>query len=296
MPSHTNDRRTFLRVLGAGTVLTVLGGLYVVVDDSATRAARKLKLPDGRPRLPPGQSLLSHLRPMGGQEGDASPSAFKLSVHGAVDHPFEIDFAGLLAMPQIEQTCDVHCVTKWSLFDSHWTGVRVVRSRRARGRQTQRAPRRLRSRARLHREHPAPRSAPPRRARRSHIRRQPHPSPARRARSRARARARISGRARSGSRESSFAKSTNPAIGRRADTTTTPTRGRKSVIPDKLAIPPRVRGVDTGDSSRSRIRRSRSHVRLCDLGFGGESHRRLGRELHQRDTPLRCPDFSRANG
>jgi DMSO/TMAO reductase YedYZ molybdopterin-dependent catalytic subunit len=121
-----NDRRTFLRVLGAGTVLTVLGAMYVVRDDAATRAARKLKLPDGRPRLPPNQSLITRLRPMGGQEGDPSPGAFKLSVHGAVDAPFEIDFAGLLAMPQIDQTCDVHCVTKWSVFDSHWTGVRVA--------------------------------------------------------------------------------------------------------------------------------------------------------------------------
>jgi DMSO/TMAO reductase YedYZ molybdopterin-dependent catalytic subunit len=119
------NRRTFLRVLGAGTVLTVLGAAYVVVGDEATRAARKMKLADGRPRLPPSQSLIQRLRPMGGQEGDPSPSAFKLKVHGAVDNPFEIDFAGLLAMPQINQTCDVHCVTKWSLFDSHWTGVRV---------------------------------------------------------------------------------------------------------------------------------------------------------------------------
>ncbi len=122
----TSDRRTFLRVLTAGTVLTVLGGTYVVLEDSATRAARKMKLADGRPRLPPSQSLIQRLRPMGGQEGDPSPSAFKLKVHGAVDNPFEIDFAGLLAMPQINQTCDVHCVTKWSLFDSHWTGVRVA--------------------------------------------------------------------------------------------------------------------------------------------------------------------------
>jgi DMSO/TMAO reductase YedYZ molybdopterin-dependent catalytic subunit len=120
-----NDRRTFLRVLGAGTVLTVLGAAYVVCDDQATREARKIKLPDGRPRLPPSQSLISRLRPMGGQEGEPSPSAFKLRVHGAVDNPFEIDFAELLAMPQVHQTCDVHCVTKWSLFDSHWTGVRV---------------------------------------------------------------------------------------------------------------------------------------------------------------------------
>jgi hypothetical protein len=120
-----SDRRTFLRVLGAGTVLGVLGGAYVVLGDGPTRAARKMKLADGRPRLPPSQYLLQRLRPMGGQEGDPSPNTFKLKVHGAVDNPFEIDFAGLLAMTQVNQTCDVHCVTKWSLFDSHWTGVRV---------------------------------------------------------------------------------------------------------------------------------------------------------------------------
>jgi DMSO/TMAO reductase YedYZ molybdopterin-dependent catalytic subunit len=102
-----------------------MGATYVVVGDSATRAARKLKLGDGRPRLPPSQNLIQRLKPMGGTEGDPSPSAWKLKVHGAVDNPFEIDFAGLLAMPQVNQTCDVHCVTKWSLFDSHWTGVRV---------------------------------------------------------------------------------------------------------------------------------------------------------------------------
>ena len=120
-----HDRRTFLGVLAAGSIITVLGAAYVIVGDEATRAARKMKLGDGRPRLPPNQHLLQHLRPMGGEEGDPSPSAFKLKVHGAVDNPFELDFAGLLAMPQVNQTCDVHCVTKWSLFDSHWTGVRV---------------------------------------------------------------------------------------------------------------------------------------------------------------------------
>ena len=121
-----SDRRTFLRVLGAGTVITALGGAYVVLGDEATRKARKMRLADGRPRLPPNQHLLQHLRPMGGQEGDPSPGAFRLKVHGAVDNPYELDFAALLRMPQINQTCDVHCVTKWSLFDSHWTGVRVA--------------------------------------------------------------------------------------------------------------------------------------------------------------------------
>ena len=120
-------RRNILRAMTAGSVLIALGGAtYVVVDDEKTRQARKLKLADGRPRLPPSQHLIERIRPMGGQEGDPSPGAFRLKVYGEVDAPYELDFAGLLAMPQITQTCDVHCVTKWSLFDSHWTGVKLA--------------------------------------------------------------------------------------------------------------------------------------------------------------------------
>lgn len=121
------DRRTFMRLFTAGTVLAAVGGgLYVVVPDQKTREARKLRLADGRPRLPPGQHLIERIKPMGGQEGDPSPTAFRLKVHGEVDAPFELDMAGLLAMPQVNQTCDIHCVTKWTLFDSHWTGVKVA--------------------------------------------------------------------------------------------------------------------------------------------------------------------------
>jgi len=36
-----------------------------------------------------------------------------------------LSYADLLALPQVEQNSDVHCVTGWSLFDSHWKGVRV---------------------------------------------------------------------------------------------------------------------------------------------------------------------------
>ncbi len=63
---------------------------------------------------------------MGGEEGDPSPGGFRLQVHGEVDSPFTLDFAALLAMPQIEQDCDVHCVTKWTVLDAHFTGVRVA--------------------------------------------------------------------------------------------------------------------------------------------------------------------------
>jgi hypothetical protein len=121
------QRRTFLRALTAGTVVMAIGGAaYVLADSEEERRARETKRPDGRPRLPPNQYLLKRLRPMGGDEGDPSPGAFRLRVHGEVDNPMTLDFAALLAMPQIEQTCDVHCVTKWTVLDAHFTGVRVA--------------------------------------------------------------------------------------------------------------------------------------------------------------------------
>lgn len=116
-------RRRFLLQAAAGTVVPALGGLFALACKSDPRAAQQR--PDGRPRLPPGQRLLQALRPMGGEPGDPAPGAFRLRVSGAVSRPFELDFAGLLAMPQTDERVDVHCVTGWSLFDSRWTGVRV---------------------------------------------------------------------------------------------------------------------------------------------------------------------------
>ncbi len=121
------SRRLFLGALTAGTVIAALGGgSYVLASEEEERKARENKRPDGRPRLPPGQYLLRQLRPMGGTEGDPSPGAFRLKVYGEVAAPFTIDFAELLRMPQIDQTCDVHCVTKWTMLDAKWTGVRVA--------------------------------------------------------------------------------------------------------------------------------------------------------------------------
>lgn len=120
-------RRVFLGGLTVGTVVTILGGAhYVLASEEEERKARETRRADGRPRLPPGQYLLRNLRAMGGTEGDPSPGAFKLRVHGEVDAPFTIDFAELLRMPQVDQTCDVHCVTKWTVLDAKWTGVRLA--------------------------------------------------------------------------------------------------------------------------------------------------------------------------
>jgi hypothetical protein len=125
--SPSMQRRNFLRAMTAGTVVFALGGAaYVLADDEETRRARDSRRADGRPRLPPSQYLLKRLRPMGGEEGDPSPGAFRLKVHGEVENPFTIDFAELLKMPQVEQLCDVHCVTKWTVLDAKFAGVKIA--------------------------------------------------------------------------------------------------------------------------------------------------------------------------
>lgn len=125
--SPSMQRRTFLRALTGGSVVVALGGgTYVLADSEEEQRARATLRPDGRPRLPPGQYLLKRLRPMGGDEGDPSPGNWRLVVHGEVENPFTLDFAGLLAMPQTEQDCDVHCVTKWSVLGARFAGVRVA--------------------------------------------------------------------------------------------------------------------------------------------------------------------------
>jgi DMSO/TMAO reductase YedYZ molybdopterin-dependent catalytic subunit len=121
------DRRRFLLKAAAGAGVVVIGGiLYALSGDDETRAAAGQVRPDGRQRLPPGQHLIRQLRPMGGREGDPSPSQFRLKVYGEVRKPLEIDYAELMRLPQVEQTCDVHCVTKWSVLDSEWKGVQVA--------------------------------------------------------------------------------------------------------------------------------------------------------------------------
>jgi len=121
----TLARRRFIQGAGAGTVVLAMGGVYAL-SDTLTREAQAQTRGDGRPRLPPGQRVLRALRPMGGEPGEPSPSAYRLRVYGEVDAPFELGFAELLALAQIEQALDVHCVTTWSVLGAKFKGVRVA--------------------------------------------------------------------------------------------------------------------------------------------------------------------------
>ena len=77
-------------------------------------------------RLPPGQYTTDRFPVLHvGDIPDYEPGQWDLTIHGLVDAPFTIGFDELMAMPSITPTFDIHCVTKWSKFDTTWTGVRV---------------------------------------------------------------------------------------------------------------------------------------------------------------------------
>ncbi|HVV87286.1 MAG TPA: molybdopterin-dependent oxidoreductase [Kofleriaceae bacterium] len=121
------DRREFIKTAAAGTAIVAVGGaLFTLAGDDLTRKARAEKRPDGRPRLPPGQRVITYMKDMGGDEGPSDARAFRLQIHGAVKTPYTLDYKQLLELPQVEQEADVHCVTGWSLLGSLFKGVTVA--------------------------------------------------------------------------------------------------------------------------------------------------------------------------
>lgn len=121
------DRRDFIKRAAVGTTFVAVGGALVrIASDDLTRAARAETRSDGRKRLPPGQRVLEYLRPMGGDPSDGDVKTFKLKVHGLVKKPFEVDYKGLLALPQVTKEADVHCVTGWSMLAGQWKGVQIA--------------------------------------------------------------------------------------------------------------------------------------------------------------------------
>ncbi len=79
-------------------------------------------------RLPPGQYLTERFPVL--HAGDIPRyddlSTWTLDLAGLVAQPRTLSWEELLAMPQVDITLDLHCVTKWSKFDTGWRGVRVT--------------------------------------------------------------------------------------------------------------------------------------------------------------------------
>ena len=116
-------RRDFMAAAGGTLVSIGLPGVFVKLMDSENRALAAELRPDGRPRIPPGQHAVKALPNMGGTRGTKTISDWRLEIGGEVENPRTLKLADLLDLRQINLTCDVHCVTGWTLLDSLWRGI-----------------------------------------------------------------------------------------------------------------------------------------------------------------------------
>ena len=80
----------------------------------------------GMPRLPVGQHEVRNWPVLDlGDHPDIDLRTWRLEVGGLVEHPFTLTWDEFMALPQVDDVSDFHCVTTWSRYDNHWRGVRV---------------------------------------------------------------------------------------------------------------------------------------------------------------------------
>ena len=75
-------------------------------------------------RLPPGQHIVKDFPVLDlGNQPNMRPQDWWLTAAGHITNPLRWSWDDLMAQPQTEITCDVHCVTTWSRYDNRWKGV-----------------------------------------------------------------------------------------------------------------------------------------------------------------------------
>jgi DMSO/TMAO reductase YedYZ molybdopterin-dependent catalytic subunit len=81
----------------------------------------------GMPRLPVDQYETRKWPVLDlGIKPEVATAAWSLRVDGAVARPLTLRWSDLLALEQVEDVSDFHCVTKWSKMDLRWRGVRLA--------------------------------------------------------------------------------------------------------------------------------------------------------------------------
>ena len=81
---------------------------------------------DAGGRLPPGQYLTDDFPVLSaGPTPHTAPADWSFTVSGAVSAPRSWTWEEFRALPSERFTTDIHCVTKWSKFDTVWEGVSV---------------------------------------------------------------------------------------------------------------------------------------------------------------------------
>ena len=90
-----------------------------------SRAEKKvLELGYDPARLPPGQYLTEKWPVLhAGSVPHIDLATWDFRVFGEVDSPVALRWEEFTKLPTVEITQDIHCVTRWSRFDTTFTGV-----------------------------------------------------------------------------------------------------------------------------------------------------------------------------
>jgi DMSO/TMAO reductase YedYZ molybdopterin-dependent catalytic subunit len=77
------------------------------------------------PQLPVGQHEVKNWPVLDlGEQPDVDLATWKLEIGGLVESPLTLTWDQFLALPQVDDVSDFHCVTTWSRYDNRWRGVR----------------------------------------------------------------------------------------------------------------------------------------------------------------------------
>ncbi|MBP7354545.1 MAG: sulfite oxidase-like oxidoreductase [Longilinea sp.] len=77
-------------------------------------------------RLPPGQALTQKFPVLHyGSVPSFNPATWDFRVWGEVEEPVRWSWEEFNLLPRTRLTMDIHCVTRWSKFDTDWEGVSV---------------------------------------------------------------------------------------------------------------------------------------------------------------------------
>ena len=80
---------------------------------------------DGMPQLPVGQHEVRNWPVLDlGEQPEINRTRWRLEVGGLVENPLTLAWEQFIALPQVDDVSDFHCVTSWSRFNNHWRGVR----------------------------------------------------------------------------------------------------------------------------------------------------------------------------
>ncbi len=94
-----------------------------MTEQSLSRREKERRLKE-KGRMPPGQSLTEKFPVLHyGPVPPFDPDTWSLRVWGEVEKDVEWTWAEFQDLPRTQVTMDIHCVTRWSKFDTTWQGV-----------------------------------------------------------------------------------------------------------------------------------------------------------------------------